>query len=135
MNIYTATGRLTKDAETRFTQSGMAICNFTTAVDYGYGDNKGANFIRCSLFGERAKGKLPEYLLKGTQVAVSGELKIREYDDKDGHKRTSVELNVDRLDLIGGKPRQDEQHRSGSSSTNPFADDTPFAPDSSDIPF
>ena len=112
MNIYNFTGRLGRDSETRFTQGGMAICSFTVAVDYGFGDNKGTNWIRCSLFGKRAEGKLPQYLVKGTQVAISGELRVREYDDKDGNRRTSVEVSVDKLDLIGSK--QD----SGASNGN-----------------
>jgi len=103
MNVYTFTGRLARDCETRFTQGGMAICSFTVAVDYGFGDKKGTNWIRCSLFGKRAEGRLPQFLVKGTQVAVSGELRVQEYNDKDGNKRTSVDCNADSLDLIGGR--------------------------------
>lgn len=138
MNIYIFTGRLGRDCETRFTQAGMAICSFNVAVDYGYGDNKGTNWIRCSLFGKRAEGKLPQYLLKGTQVAVSGELKVREYDDKDGNKRTSVDVSVDKLDLIGGRS---EAQGGGSQQGGGFNDATkksidPFAdsPGFDDVP-
>jgi len=158
MNIYSFTGRLGRDAETRFTQGGMAICNFTVAVDFGFGESKGTNWLRCSLFGKRAEGQLPQYLVKGTQVAISGELRVREYDDKDGVKRTSVEVNVDKLDLIGGK--QDGQqggsrqggagqqgggfptHGGGqqqpqSKRNDPFADSPSYnnAPVDDDIPF
>jgi len=118
MNVYTFTGRLARDCETRFTQSGMAICSFSVAVDYGYGDNKGTNWIRCSLFGKRAEGKLPQYLVKGTQVAISGELRVNEYTDKDGNKRTSVECNADSLDLIGGRSEGSGQGGGGSSSNS-----------------
>jgi len=110
VNQYSFTGRIGKDSETRFTPSGMAICSFSVAVDYGFGDNKGTNWLRCSLFGKRAEGQLPKYLVKGTQVAISGELRIREFDDKEGNKRTSVEVSVDKLDLIGGR---NEQHGGG----------------------
>lgn len=146
MNIYSFTGRLGRDCETRFTQAGMAICSFTVAVDYGFGENKGTNWIRCSLFGKRAEGGLPKYLVKGTQVAISGELKVREYDDKDGNKRTSVDVSVDKLDLIGG--RGEAQGGGGSQksggagdapqkSSDPFADSPDFAdvPVDDDIPF
>jgi len=112
MNIYNFTGRLARDSETRFTPGGMAICSFTVAVDYGFGESKGTNWLRCSLFGKRAEGSLPQYLVKGTQVAISGELRIREYDDKDGIKRTSVEVSADKLDLVGGR---NEQHGSDHS--------------------
>ncbi|MES0371466.1 MAG: single-stranded DNA-binding protein [Mariprofundaceae bacterium] len=148
MNIYSFTGRLGRDCETRFTQAGMAICSFTVAVDYGFGENKGTNWIRCSLFGKRAEGGLPKYLVKGTQVAISGELKVREYDDKDGNKRTSVDVSVDKLDLIGGRsesqgsggsPSQSGGHESSSKKSNsdPFADSPNFGdvPVDDDIPF
>jgi len=103
MNIYTFTGRLSRDSEQRTTQGGMAICSFSVAVDYGFGDKKGTNWVRCSLFGKRAEGGLPQYLKKGTQVAVSGELRLGEYTDKDGNPRTSVDLNVNDVTLIGGR--------------------------------
>jgi single-strand DNA-binding protein len=146
MNIYSFTGRLGRDCETRFTQAGMAICSFTVAVDYGFGDNKGTNWIRCSLFGKRAEGGLPKYLVKGTQVAISGELRVREYDDKDGNKRTSVEVSVDKLDLIGGRGEAQggggSQKSGGSGDTpqkgsDPFADSPEFGdvPVDDDIPF
>jgi len=146
MNIYNFTGRLGKDSETRTTQGGMAICSFSVAVDYGYGENKGTNWIRASLFGKRAEGGLPKYLLKGTQVAISGELRVREYDDKEGNRRTSVEVSVDKLDLIGGKQdnaqQGNQQHtaqhgantqQGGSQAQNsdPFANQ----PVDDDIPF
>jgi len=112
VNIYSFTGRLARDSETRFTPGGMAVCSFTVAVDYGYGESKGTNWLRCSLFGKRAEGGLPQYLVKGAQVAITGELRIREYDDRDNVKRTAVEVSVDKLDLVGGR---NEQHGSDSS--------------------
>jgi len=141
MNVYNFTGRLARDAETRFTQGGLAICSFSVAVDYGYGDNKGTNWLRCSLFGKRAEGQLPKYLVKGKQVAISGELRIREYDDKEGNKRTSVEVSVDKLDLIGGAGEQQRINpaptASKPASSDPFADAPAFndVPVDDDIPF
>jgi len=151
MNVYTFTGRLARDCETRFTQGGMAICSFTVAVDYGFGDNKGTNWVRCSLFGKRAEGKLPQYLVKGTQVAVSGELRVREYTDNDGNKRTSVDANVNSLDLIGGRQEGSGQGGNAGSPSNfpthggggnvprgnaPAKGNDPFAsaPDFADVP-
>jgi len=149
MNVYNFTGRLARDCEQRFTQSGMAICSFSVAVDYGFGDKKGTNWIRASLFGKRAEGGLPQYLKKGTQVAISGELRISEYQDKEGNTRTSVDVNVDKLDLIGG--RNDGGGQSGgyqqgggqqqqsqpAKQNDPFADQPDFnsAPVDDNIPF
>jgi len=136
MNIYNFTGRLARDCEQRVTQSGMAICTFSVAVDFGFGDNKGTNWIRASLFGKRAEGGLPQYLKKGAQVAISGELKVREYDDKEGVKRTSVEVSVDKLDLIGGREASSQDgannQQSGGASNAPVAGQPPV---DDDIPF
>ena len=120
MNVYSFTGRLARDCEIRYTQGGMAVCSFSVAVDYGFGENKGTNWLRCSIFGKRAEGGLPKYLVKGTQVAISGELRIREYDDKDGNKRTSVDVSVDKIDLIGG--RQGDSKPSSPSGENGYQD-------------
>ena len=135
MNIYSFTGRLGRDSETRYTQGGMAICSFTVAVDYGFGDNKGTNWIRASLFGKRAEGGLPQYLVKGAQVAITGELKVREYEDKEGLKRTSVEVSVDKIDLIGG--REGGQQAAPAKNSDPFAGQPDFnsAPVDDDTPF
>ena len=134
MNIYTFTGRLGRDAEVRYTQGGTAVCQFTVAVDYGYGDNKGTNWLRCQLWGRRAEGNLPQYLVKGAQVAVSGELQVREYTNRSGEQKTSVEVNVRELDLIGGKrDAQAPQQAQPSHADDPFAS----APgdDGDDLPF
>ncbi|MDQ7004580.1 MAG: single-stranded DNA-binding protein [Ghiorsea sp.] len=149
MNVYNFTGRLPRDCEQRFTQSGMAICSFSVAVDYGFGDKKGTNWIRCSLFGKRAEGGLPQYLKKGTQVAISGELRIGEYQDKDGNTRTSIDVNIDKLDLIGGRndgggqqsggyqQAGGQQHSQPTKQHDPFADQPDFnsTPVDDNIPF
>ncbi|MDX8383261.1 MAG: single-stranded DNA-binding protein [Ghiorsea sp.] len=116
MNLYAFTGRLTRDCERRVTQGGMTICSFSVAVDFGYGDNKGTNWIRCSLFGKRAEGGLPQYLIKGAQVAISGELRIGEYETREGIKKTSVDVNISDLTLIGSK--QDNQAQSQQPQQN-----------------
>jgi len=119
MNVLTATGRLVRDSETRFTQGGMAICSFTIAVDYGFGQNKGTNFIKAQVFGKRAEGQLPKYLVKGQEVAVSGELQVKEYEAKDGTKGKSVEMIAEKLDLIGGK-RDSQAPQQASNPDDPF---------------
>lgn len=102
----------------------MAICNFSLAVTSGYGDRKSTLWLRCSVFGKRAEGSLPEYLVKGAQVAVSGELSLNEWE-KDGVKHSTLELNVNTLDLIGGNRGnnsggQDERPVDDSENSVPF---------------
>jgi len=102
MNKFLFTGNLGKDAEVRFTADQKAICTFSVAVKSGYGDKEKANWVNCVLFGARASGRLPGYLVKGSQVAISGELSIDEWE-KDGVKNKAVKVVVDGLDLIGGR--------------------------------
>jgi single-strand DNA-binding protein len=127
MNIVICTARLGKDAEVRRTQSGMAVCSFTGAVDSGYGDNKKTTWVNFVLFGKRAEGNLPQYLVKGAQIAVSGELSMDEWE-KNGQKNKMLKCAVQSLDLIG-----DREERSAPAQSKPapepeedFEDDIPF---------
>ena len=106
MNNFNCTARLGRDAEVRVTKSGLSICQFTGAVDTGYGDKKQTTWIRFSILGKRAEGQLPSYLTKGTQVAVSGEIATSEWTDQQGNAKFAVECKVNSLDLIGGKQEQ-----------------------------
>lgn len=135
LNTFTCTGRLGADAETKYTGSGTAIWTARIAVGYGYGDNKGTNWLTVQVFGKRAEGLAKLDLAKGAQIAVSGELRVREYDRKDGTKGTSVEVSATDVHLIGGKPEGQRQQRQESKpahadASNGFADDEtiPFAP-------
>lgn len=131
INVFSFTGNLGRDAETRYTANGTAVCSFSVAVSSSYGDRKTTTWVRCALFGKRAEGQLVDYLKKGTHVAISGEATLREWE-KDGEKRYALEVNVDSLDLIGG--RGDTQSKPGAapqpSEQKPqqesFDDDIPF---------
>jgi single-strand DNA-binding protein len=105
MNIFTFTGNLGGDAETRYTAGGTAVCSFSVAVKAGFGDKAHTSWVRCNLWGKRAEGGLVPYLVKGQQVCVSGELDVREWE-KDGAKNKSVEVRVNEVDLIGEKKQQ-----------------------------
>lgn len=112
LNVWCFTGRLGRDAETKYLQSGNQVLEFSAAVDVGYGDKKTTIWPKCALFGERG-GKIEQYLKKGTQVAVSGEINLREWKNSDGETKTSLEVRVDKVELIGSKnnaqPAQQEQ--------------------------
>lgn len=130
MNIFSFTGNLGRDAEVR--QAGnSSVCGFSVAVKSGFGDKAQSIWIDCSLWGKQAESKLPEYLLKGQQVAISGELGTREHDGK-----TYLTCRVNAVDLVGGKsdsqsaPRNASQPQPKSSDPSP-ADDF----DNSEIPF
>lgn len=99
--------RIGKDAVTRFTQGGKAVTGFSAAFDTGYGDNKKTYWLDVSGWGERYE-KVAQYLTKGSQVLLEGDIGTREHDGK-----TYITLNLTDLKLIGGK--QEGQGGSGGS--------------------
>lgn len=111
MNLFTFTGNLGKDAEVKSLQSGTALCEFSVAVKSGYGEKEKTNWVRCVMFGKKAEGQLPQYLRKGTQVAISGELDLQEWDGANG-KGTALAVTVQNIDLVGGKPDGQQQNQS-----------------------
>lgn len=134
LNSYTCTGRLGADAETRYSASGTAIWSCRLAVGYGYGDNAGTNWLRVSAFGKRAEGLAKLTLAKGDRIGVTGELRVREYE-KDGAKRTSVEINANDVALLSGK-RDAEQPSRAPVKGCPQPDHGGFEDDDPDrIPF
>src|ERR1700712_5540895 len=101
--IITVVGNLTGDPELRFTNSGAAVANFTVAstprtLDKATNEWKDgeALFLRCSLWRQAAEN-VAESLQKGMRVVVTGRLKQRSYDTKEGEKRTVIELEVEEI--------------------------------------
>ena len=107
MNSITIAGNLGKDAEIRNMPNGDPVASFSVADSQG--KDKPTIWWNCQIFGKRATSLAP-YLTKGQQVTVTGTVTEREWTDKDGQKRKSMELRVNDLALQGGKrddaPRQ-----------------------------
>ncbi|MBW8803821.1 MAG: single-stranded DNA-binding protein [Catenulisporales bacterium] len=101
--VITVVGNLTDDPELRFTPSGAAVANFTVAStprtfdrqtnEWKDGD---ALFMRCSIWRQSAEN-VAESLTRGMRVIVSGRLRQRSYETKEGEKRTVVELDVEEI--------------------------------------
>ena len=108
LNVWTFTGRLGRDAEQKYLPNGTAVTEFSVAVDVGFGDKKTTLWPRCAMFGDRG-AKVAQYLLKGQQVGVSGSVNMREWTNKDSETKTSLEVRVSELDLIGGKGDGDQR--------------------------
>lgn len=111
MNNWNFTGNLGNDCEQKYLPNGDAIVSFSVGVKAGYGDKASTTWARCAMFGKRGEAVAP-YLLKGQLVGVSGELTNREYTDKDGNKRTSLDVRVNDLTLLGkrdGAPQERSQ--------------------------
>ncbi len=111
MNLFSFTGNLGSDSAVKTLQSGTCLCEFSVAVKSGYGDKEKTNWVRCVMFGKKAEGQLPQYLNKGSQVAISGELELQEWEGANG-KGAALAVTVQNIDLIGGKP-QGQQPQQG----------------------
>ena len=101
--VITIIGNLTADPELRFTPSGAAVANFTVASTPRAFDRQSNEwkdgetlFMRCSIWRDAAEN-VAESLSRGTRVIVSGRLKSRSYETKEGEKRTVVEMEVDEV--------------------------------------
>ena len=119
-------GRLTRDPELKFLQSGKAVCKFTLAVDKPFGD-KEADFIPITVWGKTAEA-CGNNLNKGRLVAVSGRLQIRTYE-KDGQKRYITEVvagEVKFLDFKKGESKQESKASDEPDFGEINLDDLPF---------
>jgi len=138
-NVFSFTGTVGRDAEVRVTPSGQSVLNITVANNIGFGDRQQTLWVRVALWGKRAEGSLQNYLKKGQQVFVSGELSQREYQANDGTTRTSLELNANIIDLVGKRndqgqgqqqPQQQDYQQTSQPSNSPSSlddfDDVPF---------
>src|SRR5688572_988337 len=101
--VLTIVGNLTGDPELRFTPSGAAVANFTVASTPRTFDRQSNEwkdgetlFMRCSVWRDAAEN-VAESLARGTRVIVTGRLKSRSYETKEGEKRTVVEMDVDEV--------------------------------------
>ena len=104
MNNITIAGALGRDAELKSLNSGDQICNFSIADSQGR--DKPTIWWNCSLFGKRAES-LAQYLTKGQAVTVTGTVTEREWTDKDGAKRKSMDVRVNDIALQGGRQQAD----------------------------
>ncbi|MCL2722029.1 MAG: single-stranded DNA-binding protein [Treponema sp.] len=148
INHVTLIGRLTRDAELKYTSGGQAVCKFSIAVNRRKknGDQweDEANFFDIVLWGKQGES-LQSYLLKGKMIGVNGELRQDRWQ-QDGQNRSKIEIIANYVQLLGGGgggsssgDRQNYQNNSsnqssssqdsqgfGSSRDDSFTDDIPF---------
>ena len=133
INRVMITGNLTRDPEVRNTQSGMAVLNLGVAVNDRRKNNQTGewedvpNFIDCVMFGTRAEN-VSRYLRKGSKVAIEGKLRWSQWEDKQGGKRSKIEVIVDDIEFMS---RDGDGKQSAPANAAPAAD----AYAQEDIPF
>ena len=105
MNKVILIGRLTKDPQTRYTQSGTAVGSFTLAVDRRGKKVEGqpnADFIPCVVWGKTAE-VVANNLVKGRRIGVEGRMQVRTYNAQDGSKRYVTEVVANEVEFLDSK--------------------------------
>lgn len=134
MNVFTCDGRLAADSELR-NVNGTDVLNFRMANNQGYGDRQTTLWVSCALWGNRGAA-LAQYLLKGQQVLVAGELSEDTYETREGTEGKSLKLRVSDITLVGGREEGQAAPapapaRTAAPAPAPVQDDLP----EDDIPF
>jgi len=98
LNSFAGIGRLTRDPELRYTPSGTAVCKFGLAINRSFRNQEGNNvedtlFINVSAWGRQAE-HCSQFLKKGKRVAINGELRSNSWQDREGNKRVTYEINA-----------------------------------------
>lgn len=113
MNKILLVGRLAKDPELRYTQSGTAAASFTLAVNRRFTNQNGereADFINCVAW-QKAAEFVANYFKKGQQMALEGRLQVRSYEGNDGQRRWVTEVVAEQIEFVWSK-------ESGSNNSN-----------------
>lgn len=119
-NTLIFVGRLTRDAERKQGANG-AFLTFSVAEDVGYDDKKKTNFWNCIRSGKQAEGNLVDYLVKGAQVQITGEVSFNEVGEKSYNNVSvlKVELVGSRRDSVGSSQAPKPQAQAGSYAQAP----------------
>ena len=126
MNKVILIGRLTRDPEIRYTQTGKAVCDFSLAVDRPFTSNSGereADFINIVVWNKPAEN-VAKYLAKGRQCAVEGRLQIRSYEGNDGVRKYRTEVIANSVEFLGSnsssQPRESYNNYTDNGIQNDF---------------
>lgn len=130
MNKVILVGRLARDPDVRYTQSGKATASFALAVNrrVGQGKEQQADFIPIVAW-EKLAEIAGNNLMKGSQILVEGRMQVRNYEDKEGQKRYVTEVIAQNIEFLGSKPSGQSSMPAGAESfgSEVFPDeDIPF---------
>jgi single-strand DNA-binding protein len=127
VNKVILVGRLGRDPETRYTGGGQAVANFSVATDESYKDKNGERQKRTEWHKIVVWGKQAEiaqqYLKKGSLIFIEGRIQSREWQDKEGQKRTSFEIVANNFRMLGGRAEGAAAGGGGGSSARSSGDD------------
>jgi single-strand DNA-binding protein len=132
-------GNLGRDPEVRYTQGGAPVANFTLATNESWTDKSGSRqerteWHRVVVWGKTAE-IVREHLTKGKQVYVEGSLQTRQWDDKEGNKRSTTEVKALRVVLLGRPDGGGEMRGSPPPAMDAGSEESQAPPEGDDIPF
>jgi single-strand DNA-binding protein len=143
INNVTLVGRLTKDPELKYTPSGVAVANFTLAVNRPFKGQSGENeadFINITVWRKPAENAA-NFLKKGSLAGVTGSIQTRNYEGSDGKRVYVTEVVADRVQFLDSKGSGQTNNNQSKPQENTRVDEDPFAGngqidiDDSDLPF
>jgi single-strand DNA-binding protein len=117
-------GRLTADPELRQTQNGTSVTSFTVAVDRRF-QREQTDFINVVAWKQTAEF-VEKYFKKGAMIALRGSIQQRNYEDKNGNKRTAFEVIADEVSFCGSKADKPQTPNDDDFEEIPISDDLPF---------
>lgn len=138
LNHVTIMGRFTRDPELRHTQSGTAVTSFTLAVERDFKDKSSGeavtDWISCTAWKGTAEF-VSRYFQKGRMAVVDGRLQTRSYQDRDGNKRTAVEVVSDHVYFGDSKKKESEGNAPEDELPENEPQDFSEAEDDGELPF
>ena len=139
MNKVFLIGNLTRDPESSETRDGVSVCRFTIAVTRAYliGGERETDFFNCTAWRGLADS-IARYVRKGSKVAVSGSIQIRNYEDNQGNRRTAVDViaqDVEFLTSPKDKNRTDSEDAEKRHAPDRQARQLSAFDDDGDLPF
>lgn len=135
LNRVVLIGRLTADPTLRYTPNGVAVTNFTLAVDRNFKNSQGekeTDFFQCNVFRQLAE-LCANYLSRGKLASIDGRIQIRTYNDKDGQKHWVTEIVGENVQFLSPKSEGDSHTEAPANFKELGKEVDPD--DSEDIPF
>ena len=116
INSVVLVGRLTKDPDLKYTQSGVAVCRFTLAVNRPFTNQQGqreADFVNCTTWRKQAEN-VANFLRKGSQAGVVGRIQTSNFEGKDGNRVFMTEVVADNVQFLEPKNRSENNEQSNN---------------------
>lgn len=140
INDVVLVGRMTKDAELRYTASQVAVATFTLAVNRRFKEQNGereADFINCVIWRQPAEN-LANWAKKGALIGITGRIQTRNYENQQGQRVYVTEVVAESFQMLESRNSQQQSGQNSSSqndNSQPFGNSNPMDISDDDLPF